>query len=59
MKYDTDTITTLLGGAAAAAAAAGPVLNGVKGSMHAQDWTQLVMAVLFAALGYFTNKRTV
>jgi hypothetical protein len=57
---DTDMITTAVGIAGAVATAASPVLNAVQPgtSMHPQDWTQLGAAVLFAILGFFTNKKS-
>ena len=62
MKFkmaDTDKLTTILGYAGAVVTAANPVLNAVTpgASMHVQDWTQLLFAVLFALLGKFTNKK--
>jgi hypothetical protein len=55
---DTDFITSAIGYVGAAVTAASPVINAVTpgSSMHTQDWTQLLMAVIFAALGHFTNK---
>ena len=56
---DTDILTTVVGVVGAATMAASPVLNSVQpgSSMHPQDWTQLAAAVLFAVLGFFTNKK--
>ena len=54
---DTDKITSALGYVGGVVAAAQPVLNGVQGSMHTGDWTQLIFAILFACLGHFTNKK--
>ena len=51
-----DTMTTVLGGLLAVGTAAQPVMASVEGTFHAQNWFQLVTAVLFAAFGYFTNK---
>ena len=51
-----DLATTVLGGLLAAGTAAQPVMASVEGTFHAQNWFQLVTAVLFAAFGYFTNK---
>ena len=52
----TDKITTIVGGIGAAAAAAQPVLNGVQGVMHQQDYFQLFAAVCMAVFSFFTNK---
>jgi hypothetical protein len=56
MKVTPDTITTALGVVGAAVTAATPVLNVVQGTLHAQDWLQLVSAVFIAVFGFFTNK---
>jgi hypothetical protein len=52
-----DKITSIVGAVGAAATAAQPVLHGVEGSLHSGDYFQLVSAVLFAVLGFFTNKQ--
>ncbi len=51
--------TTALGGIAAVATAAVPVMNGVQGSMHQGDWTQLILAVAMALFGYFAKDKNV
>ena len=51
-----DLATTILGGVLAAGTAAQPVLNATQGSMHQGDYGQLVMAVVMALFGFFTNK---
>lgn len=51
-----DKVTTLLGLGISAMTAAQPVLNGVQGSFHQQDWMQLGGAVMMAIFGFFTNK---
>jgi len=55
---NSDQITTLIGGLGAVVTAAGPVMNGVQGSMHQSDWTQLVVAVVMGLLGFFSNKKS-
>lgn len=52
-----DVLTTVLGGLAAATAAAQPVISAAEGSLHKQDYFQLVFAVLMAVFSYFTNKK--
>jgi hypothetical protein len=56
---DTDLITSVIGYAGAVVTAANPVVTAVSpgASMHAQDWTQLIMAVIFGLLGHYTNKK--
>lgn len=52
-----DKITTIVGAVGAAVTAAQPVLNGVQqGALQQNDYLQLLMAVVFAVLGFFTNK---
>lgn len=52
-----DTITTVVGSIGAAVVAAQPVLNGVQGSLHTQDYMQLVLAICVSVFSYFTNKK--
>lgn len=55
---DRDLMTTIVGGVAAAASAAQPVLNGVQtGSLHQNDWVQLIMAVAMGVWAWATNKK--
>ncbi len=55
---DKDKLTTILGGVGAAVTAAQPVINGVTtGSLHQQDYFQLVFAVIMGVFGFFTNKK--
>ena len=51
------TVATLIGGAVAAATAAQPVLNGVQGSLHTQDYFSLSTAVVMALFGWFTKMK--
>lgn len=53
---DKDKVTTVLGAVGAAVTAAQPVMNGVAGSLHTQDYFQLVFAVIMAVFGFYTNK---
>ena len=53
-----DKITTVLGASMAALTAAQPVVNAVQGSLHQQDYVQLIMAVVMAVFGFFTNKQS-
>jgi hypothetical protein len=41
----------------AAGTAVQPVLNGVNGSLHQQDYFSLVTAVGMAIWGFFTNRQ--
>lgn len=53
-----DRITTIVGAIGAAAAAAQPVLDATEGgALHTNDYLQLVMAVAFAVIGWFTGKK--
>lgn len=52
-----DTLTTALGGTMAALTAAQPIINGVQGQFHQQDYISLAMAVIMAVFGFFTNKK--
>ena len=53
-----DQITTIVGAIGAASAAAQPVLSAAGGaSLHTNDYLQLVMAVAFAVIGWFTGKK--
>lgn len=52
-----DTITTIIGAFGAAATAAQPVINSTNGSLHQGDYFQLAASILWAALGYFSNKK--
>jgi len=52
-----DTLTTVLGGTMAALTAAQPVINAAQGSLHQQDYVSLLMAVVMAVFGFFTNKQ--
>ena len=52
-----DKITNIVGGIGAAAAAATPILNGVQGSLHQQDYLQLIFAVSMAVISWFTGKK--
>lgn len=54
---NSDKITTIVGAVGAAAMAAQPALNGVQGSLHAQDYASLLSAVLFGILGFFSNRQ--
>lgn len=54
---NTDKITTIIGAVTAAGVAAGPVLNTVQGSLHAQDYFALFSAVCMAVWGFFTNRQ--
>jgi len=54
---NSDKITTTLGAIGAAVAAAQPVVNATQGSLHQEDYIQLVMAVIMAVFGFFTNKQ--
>lgn len=50
-----NTAATLAGGVIAVATAAQPVLNGVQGAMHTQDWMSLAIAAATALFGWFTK----
>lgn len=54
-----DKITTIVGAIGAAATAAQPVLTAVQpgAALHSQDYFQLVTALVFAVMGFFTNRR--
>ena len=54
---DKDKVTTVLGAVGAAVTAAQPVMNGVAGSLHTQDYFQLAFAVVMAVFGFYTNKQ--
>ena len=54
-----DLTTTIVGAVGAAVTAANPVLNGIQsGTLHQSDWLQLAMSIVFAVMGFFTNKTT-
>lgn len=54
-----DKFTTIVGVVGAAAAAAQPVLSGVTtGTLHGPDYFQLISAVVFAVLGFFSNRKS-
>jgi hypothetical protein len=53
-----DMITTIVGGIGAAAAAAQPVLEAAGGGqLHQADYFQLIAAIAFAVISWFTGKR--
>lgn len=57
MKSTKDIVTTVLGGVLAAGTAAQPIMIAAgEQSLHQADYMQLVMAVVMAVFGYFTNK---
>lgn len=49
--------TTILGGILAAGTAAQPVVEAANGNWNTQTITGLVMSVVFAVFGFFTNKQ--
>lgn len=52
-----DKLTTVLGAVGAAVTAAQPVINGISGSLHTQDYFQMAFAVIMAVFGFYTNKQ--
>ena len=54
---DKDKVTTVLGAIGAAVTAAQPVMNGVSGALHVQDYFQMAFAVIMAVFGFYTNKQ--
>lgn len=51
-----NTLTNIAGALGAAAMSAQPILNGVSGSLHQQDYFSLFGAVSLAIIGFFTHK---
>jgi hypothetical protein len=46
---------TAIGGVLAIGNAIQPVLNGVNGSMHTQDWVNLAFSALMALYGWYSR----
>lgn len=61
MLKDKDLLTTIAGGMLAIGTAIQPIANSIQPgtSLHTQDYVQLIMAVVFAILGWATNKKEV
>ncbi|NTU49476.1 MAG: hypothetical protein HGA87_01025 [Desulfobulbaceae bacterium] len=58
IEMNGDKITTILGGIGSVVIAAEPITRAVgEGSLHQDDYVKLVIAVLTAIFGFFTNRK--
>lgn len=51
-----DTITTILGAGIAVATSVEPAISAANGTFDTSDITKIVIAIVTALLGFFTNK---
>ena len=56
MKINSDVVTTVLGATVAAIVAAQPAVNAVGGSFGQDDLIKVILAVVTALWGFFTNR---
>lgn len=57
MKINSDILTTAGGVVLATLTASQPIVAAVDGSFKQGDWVKLILAIVFAVQGFFTNRQ--